>query len=383
MAGLSLTPAPRPLHRVPFRIASAALSLSLLLLLVLPEARLGLAALLNRLFAASEAVNAYAYRYFDVPAGQNVRLASILLIAFFAAWALALALSRSRWPVLFTAALLALGQAYFGLSLPGWANAAFFGLLGLKLYRPGGWKQDALFGAMVLAVTLAVFILRPGTDMAVEAASERVRDWLGQAVQSAEGALSEDPDSVGESRHISLRRFEEGEGESLPGADYRLVTLQEQQISRPDWLRLLRTILLLLAVAALVILPFLPFLALNRRREEARRKRQLFASEDLAEAIRALFGHVVAYLDAADLSPGNTPFQRWTECLSRQMGEAYGKLYEEAVQICLEAAYSNHPLEERQRDKVAELLTATEAALYDSAPWRQWLRLRYVACLHE
>ena len=47
---------------------------------ILPEANRGAQALCNRLFAASERVNAYAYVYFPVPEGQGVTLAAVLLI---------------------------------------------------------------------------------------------------------------------------------------------------------------------------------------------------------------------------------------------------------------------------------------------------------------
>ena len=51
---------------------------SLILLFVFPSARHGMMALLNRLFEASEAVNAYVYDRFPVPAGQSALFAAVL-----------------------------------------------------------------------------------------------------------------------------------------------------------------------------------------------------------------------------------------------------------------------------------------------------------------
>ena len=71
---------------------------ALTLLAAVPSANEGLRALMNRLFDASEAVNAYAYARFDVPDDQPVAFAVMLLSAAGLSIAAMVLLSRSRLP---------------------------------------------------------------------------------------------------------------------------------------------------------------------------------------------------------------------------------------------------------------------------------------------
>ena len=60
-------------------VCAAGIVICAALLLLIPEANRGARELCNRLFAASEAVNSYRYRYFAVPENRSVTAAAVML----------------------------------------------------------------------------------------------------------------------------------------------------------------------------------------------------------------------------------------------------------------------------------------------------------------
>ena len=347
---------------------------SLLLLFLIPAAREGAKALLNRLFEASEAVNAYAYDRFQVRADQPVALAVALLLAAGISLVGMVLGSRSRWGTLALAAGAVLFQVYFGLAFPAWVNVPLFGSLACwMLRRPGDRRILRTLGLGVAAVSVAVLLLYPGTDPAAEAASEAVRDRLSQMTQSMSGALREAPAGETETRHVRHLSQTRGEREARPDREYRLVTVEEEQVSRPRWVNYLRIALLLLLTAALVILPFLPFALLNRRRRETQEARKAFQSENIREAVAAIFQQVTAWLEAAGRGGGNTPYAEWDVGLPPE----YARHFQACEKLFEEAAYSSHEMREEDRQQALALLKETEGLLLREAGWKQRLRLRY------
>ncbi len=347
---------------------------SLLLLFLIPAAREGGKALLNRLFEASEAVNAYAYDRFQVRADQPVALAvALLLAAGISLVGMALG-SSSRWGTLALAAGAVLSQVYFGLAFPAWVNVPLFGALACWMLRhPGDRRILRTLGLGLAAVSAAVLLLYPGTDPAAEAASEAVRDRLSQMTQSMSGALREAPAGETETRHVRHLSQTRGEREARPDREYRLVTVEEEQVSRPRWVNYLRIALLLLLTVALVILPFLPFALLNRRHRWVQEARKAFQSENIREAVAAIFQQVTAWLEAAGCGGGNTPYAEWDVGLTPE----YARHFQACEKLFEEAAYSPHEMREEDRQQALALLKETEGLLLREAGWKQRLRLRY------
>ena len=291
----SMMPASRGRGRLRMLPALAALCLALLLLI--PEARLGAQALCNRLFRASEAVNAYVYEMFPVADSQSVSLAALLLTAASVLLTAAVALSRSGSPALGMAAALCLGQVYFGLSFPAWLNILLFGGLALcVLRRPWSRKGLLLLAALTMTASMAVALLLPGVDAATEAASEAVRDRLSGMTDRLAGVLPEEDAGETLTRHVFTQTETDGDREAQTGRSFRLKTVGEEQISMPHWVDYLKIMLLLLLTAVLLVLPFLPFLWLNTRRKRAREARSVFQSENVNEAVCAVFQETVRWL---------------------------------------------------------------------------------------
>lgn len=353
------------------------LLLSLVLLFAIPSAHQGLQALLNRLFDASEAVNAYAYERFAVPADQPAALAVILLLILGFSLLGVTLMTGSRLLGLILMAGAVLFQVYFGLSFPAWVNVPLFVFFALWSLRPLKKRIILPIFAALAVISLAVLLLYPGVDAATEAASETVRDRLSQMAQSVTGAAQELPSGENETRHVHTQSLTPGDQEARTGREYRLVTVEEQQISMPHWIDYLRIILLLLLAVALVILPFLPFILLNQRRKKALDARKAFQSENVSEAVFAMFQHIAAWLEATGHGGENVPYAAWNADLSPD----YAQRFAACERLFEEAAYSTHAMNEEQRQQVLELLNETEQALQRQADWKQRLRLKYKECL--
>ena len=354
------------------------------LLALLPAARGGLAALLNGLMAESEAVNAYAYRRIPEPAAPDTAATGILLGLAVLCLLGAGLLRFRRAAALAAAAVCAALQVYFGLPLPPAVNIAVFTLCGIAAAEEIRLRRVlgiALAAAVLAGMTAA---LRPGVDEATEAASERVRDLLERSAASVQAYRPEaEPEPIRETRHTDTRELAQGEAEAAAEQEYRLVTVEEEEISRPKWIDYLRIAALLIAAVAAVVLPFIPAAALNRRRRKAREARAAFASPDRKEAVCAMFRHAAKYLEKTGNSPGNLPFREWPAFLEGRMPEKYVDSFRKCCILFEEAAYSDHELTEGDEGEVRDLLAETEHLLYDRAGLRQRLRLRYVECLHE
>lgn len=362
---------------------AAILLLTILLFFLIPEAKNGAEELLNRVFEASEQANAYLYDRFPVDAQQSITVAVLLLsIAAFVFLSLII-LSGSRMLALGVMAGCVAFQVYFGLAFPAWINVLLFAFFALwVLVRPWDRKKAVIILALIAAVSLTVIFFLPGTNEAVESASENVRDWLSRTAQQITGTVQETAAGENETRHVHTQSLITGDQEAFPDQEYRLVTVEEEQISMPHWVNYLRIVLLLLLTIALVILPFLPFLVLNARRKKAIETRKAFQSEQISEAVCAIFQHVIAWLEAADYGEGNLPYIQWTEHLRQDVPENYAEQFAQCAAMFEEAAYSDHPLTEEKRLQALKLLEATEEWLLSKADWKQKLRLKYGKCLY-
>lgn len=354
------------------------------LLLLIPEANRGAQALCNRIFAESEKANAYIYDYFPVPEGQSCILAACLAGGALSALAAVAAAVRSGPLILSVMAACTLFQVCFGLPFPAWVNVPLYGLLSLRMMkRP--WRRGSLlaYGAAVLLVSLLVLILFPGADAATEAASEAVRDRLSLMAQSVMDTVSETREGETETRHVHTRSLSAGEDEAGTDRVFRLVTVEEEQVSMPHWVNWLKAILPALLGIALMILPFAPFLLLNARKRKAQESRKAFLSGNVDEAVCAIFRAVISWLDETGHGRGNLLYRDWADQLPDLFPDGYAARFARCAEDFEEAAYSGHPMREDMRRRALELLRETETALWKKADWKQRFRLKYWKCLYE
>lgn len=366
-------------------VRGAAVMGAILTLVLLPAARAGMLALANRLFAASEAVNAYAY--FRFSAAESESPASIRA-ALSAAFVLLGAVSSMGGHRL-CAVLLFFGaaslEAYFGVTPGAWRNLLLFGVLVLLFAKVGGdVKNGGVLLAGVALVAMIAFLLFPRPIAAVEARSEQLRDTFGSPVmRMAQPNARLEPEA--NLTHQESRQHEEltQQDDSWEGTWREFVreTETEQEISLPHRTDYLRIILLLLLIVALLLVPFLPFLLVVRARRRAEEKQAEFGVPDNAAAIRVMFFHIMDWLREGGLKTDNRPFSAYERAVEELLGRRYAERFREAVLLWQEAAYSAHVMTEEQRFFVRELLDNTALTLYERANRRTRLRMKYVACL--
>ena len=360
--------------------------LAAVLLLALKPARESLKCLCNLVFAASEAVNAYAYDYFEVSDAASPVLALGLLVTAAAGVLLLAYLRGSKIVPLLAALVLSGGEIWLGLTPPAAVNVLLFALLAL-LALPA----DPLRGRLVLlpaiaAVFLSVQLLAPGVRTGLEEASEHVRDRLDPVEQLVSGAdhtpQQEPPQTAREENRLDTETAGEASGDAQNTQDYQHIYEQEQEISPPKHIDYLKIAVLTLLILALLTLPFLPFVLFDARRRRALERRAAFDSPDCGKAIRALFLHLTAYLDRCGKGGGNQPFAQWDGTLTRTLSPEYAARFRQAAALFEEAAYSTHTMGEEQRAELRRLLTETERLLYDGADRKTKFRLKYLECLH-
>ena len=359
--------------------------LAAVLLLALKPARESLKCLCNLVFAASEAVNAYAYDYFEVSDAASPVLALGLLVTATAGVLLLAYLRGSKIVPLLAALALAGGEIWFGLTPPAAVNVLIFALLALLALPVDTLRGRLVFLLAVTAVFLAVQLLAPGVRMGVEEASEHVRDRLDAAEQLVSGAdytpQQEPPQTAREENRLDTETAGETSGDTQNTQDYQHIYEQEQEISRPKRIDYLKIAVLTILILALLTLPFLPFVLFDARRRKAMERRAAFDSPDCGEAIRAMFLHLAAYLDRCGKGVGNRPFSQWDAALAQTVSPEYAAQFRHAAALFEEAAYSTHAMGEEQRAELQSLLTETERLLYDGADRKTKFRLKYVECL--
>ena len=363
-----------------FFLCAAVLSLTALLLI--PNLRESAKAMCNKLFEISEATNNYVYEYFPVVDGVTPAPALILTGICVICLYLTAVISSSRILALVMAAALCGAQAYFGVPLPLWANIPAFALLGAVFIRN---PSDLLpYGAGVLILALIISLLAPGVHIPTENASEAVRDRLsvmGQQIEENVNHILPETQMTQHKNRLNKDKISEDSDIAQSVRDYRHEQEQEQEISLPKRINRLKIIGILLLIIILLTVPFLPFLLLDSHRRKALERRKKFDSEDNAEAIRAIFLHLIAYLESSGKGLGNTPFITWTKKL--QMPEDYRPLYERAAILWQEAAYGTRPMSSEQREEMQLYLSETERILYDMTDRKTRFRLKYLECLHE
>lgn len=212
---------------------------------------------------------------------------------------------RFRPVALLLAAALAVLQAVLGISLPVWANLLLFGALGFCLTR----RRAVRTLPILFAVLLGSALLFPGTNDAVEAASERVRDQLSLLAEETFDLPAESTPEALETRRENRLSLAEGGG---PGAEKPRLSASNSAGKagfRAGHMDILRVALIVLLILALLIVPFLPFLAGSKRRKAEEALRARMKSDDSREAVCAMFPYIARlWFKANALPPGTILF---------------------------------------------------------------------------
>lgn len=326
--------------------------------------------LANRLFAISEASQAYQYDRFPVTAAPGQEAACMLFVLAFCSllWALVSALLLGRQTKIMPVAaftLVCIFTAYFGVS------AAFIWML-----LPGLWCLLSLlprhiglarYGSVIVgivAIAAATLLLFPNENARISRLDETLRDEM--ALQT----VRYDPKSVPQEITAPPETTPE---EQQQQNGFRFA----YDLPAGKW------ILVVAVLIAVLLLLFAPAVWNDRLRKRTERERAGIDDENHAVSVRAMFLYAVRWLQCYGIAPGNVNYGAWPAALQGTMSEDYQQAFEEILPLWREAAYSDHEMTVRQREDAYTFLKRTGDEIWEKADWRERLHLKYCCALRR
>lgn len=326
--------------------------------------------LTNRLFAISEASQAYQYDRFTVtaPAGQDTACMLFVLAFCSLLWALVSALLLGRDAKIMPVAAFALVcvfTVYFG------ASAAFIWMI-----LPGVWCLLSLlprhiglarYGTVIVGMALivaATLLLFPNENARISRLDETLRDKM--ALQT----VRYDPESMPQEITAPPETTPE-EQQQQNGFHFAY------DLPAGKWL------LIAAVLIAVLLLLFIPAVWNDRLHKRAERERAGIEDENHAVSIRAMFLYAVRWLQSYGVTPGNVNYGAWPAALQDAMSEDYQQEFEAILPLWREAAYSDHEMTAQQRKAVRAFLKRTGDEIWEKADWRERLRLQYRCALRR
>lgn len=358
-----------------------------------PTAGEGAKLIYTRLFAVSEAHNAYRYNALTIHLTQSqyafAQTAAALFLTAIAACASILC-ANQRTAALILFLMLSVFETYFGVTPGIICNLLLFSALALclairaQLPAAPSFEIFLFFAVLVLSGAVLVALTLPGVNPQVEQYSEHLRDRLDEAARTQLPTFLQAADELTEVRHENPLHAESAGGvndQTRDYQDYEVKQEYESEISQPDHTRYGKVIWLTLLILALLTLPFLPFLLYDARRRRIKMMCLDFESPYCALAIHAMFLHIAAWHEVCGLHAGNRSFSACCDDIAVKLSPAYAQHYRSAVALWQESEYSSHEMNETQRAWMREFLDETQHLLYGQAGWLKKLKLKYIHCL--
>lgn len=356
-------------------VAAGALLAAVLFLARRQMALDGVKLLLNRLFAASEARQAYTYEMFSVGAEEGnwqdcIRwgLAPLGIAAGLLCGGAARDRSGLLWAALF--ALCAGLAAWLGLS----AGTVWNILLALTLALSLADRTEKPIGAALLSacaaaiwvalLCVAVLTAAPGEDARLSAWDEGARDVLAIQTVAWSDQWSAQPQSEARTAQEDRRFYRAEETAGELGGD------------AGEWLRPISAALVILLFALAL---FLPAILSDRWKKRRAAHRAGLDDPDNSASIRAMFRCALRWLCAGGLEAGNIPFSGYAGGIETAYSPALRAAFEEVLPLWQESAYSDHPMDEGQRARMRAFLEAARGAVWEGLDrkgrfWVQYIR---------
>ena len=302
----------------------------------------GIGYIMNLVYDASEAEQAYIYSRFGGPPEENVELAikigiSWAAILFGVLGAVPEAPIRRGFGLLVAAAAM-IAFAYYGLVPQALVVCLVIAAILFVMARGG-----LLSALPVLLISLLVFgaimLINPGESIGISRVDENIRDRL--ALRSAyleNDTAPETPEEI-----------------MTPDQEDTFETEQDEFGNSPKWVVPLIILgVIILAIAAIAYLFYRRYT--NRRNAN----REGIDSDDIRTAIVSLFPYTVRWLGAADIDVKDKSFASLVEPLREKVSEQYSNYYKSMYVLWREAAYSDHEMEEEKRYAMREFLNDTK-----------------------
>ena len=291
--------------------------------------------LANRMFALSQQSQSYEYDYFTTSGRSAVE--AVLWLSILAGTLCALWGSKVNGIL---CGMWMLAMAYFGVA-PGilWLAVLVWTAFLNVLPGPHRWLYGLATGVLVAGIALAVMQIAPEPSKAVSALDDRLRDTL--AVQSVVYEQTPVPTEVPEPE---------------------IVPQPETELEQPDHgvQKAALNILFLILAALTLALLFVPAIIKDRAAKRSEKTRAGVHDPDNAKAIRAM------YLYA----------RKW-----RALSETAGEIPSQVYAIWQEAAFSDHAMDEAQRETIHAYMQETAEKVWQEANWKKRLTIQYRICL--
>jgi hypothetical protein len=345
--------------------AAALVALAALALLLRSDAQDGIRLLCNRLFAASEAQQAYQYDKFSVAAAEADWprcLRAALLPCGMLTGALA-GVMGSGFAALFVP--LAGLAAYLGVApAPIWCALLAVALI-FALAQPFGGLGGAIPCCIAAALLCAaVWLIFPNEDVRLSAWDEQARDTLALQTMAYTSAAqtAQTPEATEEERQLYR---DESESSDLGGDDADL----EQP--NPIWL--------VIAAAALIL--FLPAIAADLQKRRRAKHRAALTDPDDRVAVRAMFLYALRWFRLGGLAVRNAPHSDYAPQLETAYSPALRTSFDAVLPLWQAAAYSPHAPSDAARAQMQQFLTDAEAAVWEKLSRRQRFLAKYYYAL--
>ena len=321
----------------------------------------GVKLFLNRLFAASEARQAYTYDKFTVSPAAGIAELRYALIPFgLVAGALCGVSARLRLRLIpaLLFALWAGAAAWLGIS-----PAAFWCVLPVIAL---GLAFSERFAVLLPAALLcaAVLFAFPGEDARLSAWDEAARDTLAPRTVAYADEQQYQALQTPQTQPASAARPDRTADDS-PDID-------------AAWLHVLPRVLIVLLPALAL---FLPAIASDRLRKRRERNRAGLDDPDNAAAVRAMFLYALRWLRLGGLETGNRPCGACAGELEALYSPELRAEFESVLPLWQEAAYSAHAIGDAQRARMRTFMELTRETVWDGLRRRDRLRAKYIEAL--
>ena len=338
-AGITTAESLKP-GRLKWMICGGAAALLVVLAVIFRGAVFGgLAGIINDFYDVAEAAQAYVYKR---PAAGEDGSASVAAVWISCVIGLIAALppARARRTTMFAIAFIAmLAFAYYGL-LPSWIFIAV--MLAALLIGVSRGNVLAVLPVMlsVMLIFGVIVLIDPGEFYGISRMDENFRDRFALNSLLIQNDMTTPDDLSGL----------DDSGSSMDSSD----DMNDEDSGRVAlYTGIGIAVLIIAAIGAAVYLLW--------RRLDSRRKalREGIDSSDPREAVTAMFPYSVRWLRAGGVEVGSDPFFRLTGPVAAQYNQDYADRYSRMYLLWREAAYSDHVINETDRNDMDQFLKDT------------------------
>lgn len=203
--------------------------------------------------------------------------------------------------------------------------------------------------------------------------------WIPMNVTPGLGELTEEQNVPGNSQSSQeVEDFEISEGEELEE------TPDEKETSEPDggFVTSILTAVKWSSIIILLLVILLIVFIIIRRKVVLKRRFKLFSMEDKNKAIGYIFADVATLMEKIGLNRKNGSMFALVNQTKERFGKEYANSLNEMIHLNAVALFSNHKLEDIQRQRMLEFRHQTLLRLETEVKWLKRFWMKWISCLY-